>query len=600
MSTRCLLAASLIVALTACSEAPDELDAEFDLLASDFLVPPPAGPINATLQLTTPGLARAGDVVTITLTGAEPNQAMRLYGSYDGPGASTFCPAATNYNCLDILSPFQVAAARSDAQGNATFTGTIAVDAVPGTLYLQAIGRRVRRTRLFPTISAVSGIDIDEPAVDTAIPPCNDDLSWWPGSDLNGDGTTDLPYRLLVQVTAGSHDQVQAPITLDLDFGDILDTVSNNGEFDPGSLRVIRQDCDLGQPEVPSQFADGLIALDRKANHISPPADERGTVIFLVDDDGDLTTAETLPAGRSATFGIYFTTVPGAGPRNPPAYQTDLAVIPGSVWALENGTTTATFSEATGGLMSTLSYGNGPSLTSQTDSCCGNGMHFWATSTEPGFPWGWVTPQRGIGNIDLVEVGPLVTAIRSTGRLQANTPVTGTPYGSYDFDVLYWMFAYRPELHHTVTHTAVTDCTTEHDIEASFAFRPLQLRHSTELYTAATYEASQAGRWGSVTGANYGLAVGVPQPPQYFARLSNPVGALIGITPLYDYLSVHGNEVIPTGVLSPATVNAGMSYFENVGFVMMPYQGGWGANQPAFDALLEGVTVSTPALETAP
>lgn len=609
---RPLLSTLLVSVMAGCSAEPT-VPMHFGEVADPFPRDQVAmpGAINRTLLLGAPSTVVPGGTVRIEVAGALPGQLVRLYLSFDGPGSSTVCPNALNQNCVEMIAPMSIGSRRANAQGIALFDGNVFPTTPTGSLFIQAGAARVRSSGALPNLSGVTEIVVEDlPPVETAdtgdtdAPPppfCSADDDWWPGADLNGDGTLELNHRLLVDVTGTGRAFSRAPVAVDVDFRDVLDNLGDIGEFDPNSLRVVRQDCGLGLPEVPSQFADRLRALQRKSDHISPPADEQGAVVFLVEEDGDLATAEAIGASETVRFGLYFSTIPNTGPRQAPNYTSDLAVLPGAIWTLETSESSATFDESAGGLMRTLSHRNSPSLTSQADACCGNSMAFWSTTTAPGFPFGWVTPQLGFGTISLVEVGPLVTAIRATGTRTAFEPQTGVDYGTYEFDVLYWMYAHRPEIWHSIRHTAITEVTTEHPIDASFGFRPIQLEHQPVLYDNATYDNDPIAPYGALTGARFGFAAGLYQPPEFFARVANPVGVNIGSpNPLVDAYALHGNEVIPPGVPSPASVPGGVSYFDNIGAVMLPYEGAFAGAQPTLLNLMEGVTTTTVAAESSP
>lgn len=393
--------------------------------------------------------------------------------------------------------------------------------------------------------------------------------------------------------------QGRAPLTVDVDFRTVLDNLGDATPFDPDSLHVVVQRCDLGWPEVPGQFVDRLQALTTRTDHVAAAGDERGAVVFLYDTDDNLRSTETLRSGTT-TFALYFSSAAQLAP-SVPGPTTDLSLTyVQDQWRLETGVSTMLFDPDQGGLMSAISRGASGYLTSQTASCCGNGMHFWDPTYYNGPPWGWVTPQSAPGDVEVLADGPVFAAIRATGTRDGIVPGTGQDFGTTSYDALYWAFAGRPELWHVTTQAAVTDATTTHEIDASFGFRPLQTYHDPVLAIGARYRNDAAARWGAVIGATHGIAIGVPHPPTHHARIANPVGVNIGAPPVEEYFAIHGNELAPPGTPTPFTVPAGTRYFDNVGIVMLPFAGAWSAARPAFDAVMAPAAAAARPAEWSP
>lgn len=537
--------------------------------------PPPPGPIDKTLVLVTSPSAVRGGPVSATVTGAVPGQRIRLYGSVSGEGVSAVCPPALNHNCIEILRPFLLVQGVADAGGRVTFNGTVPAGATSSRIWFEAVG--LRDTNVRPNLSNIPNIPI--------VSPCADD-DWWPGADLDGDGSVDLGHRVLVDVVGGSSDWGRAPVTVDVDFRAVLDAAGEVGSADLGSVRVVRQSCALDHAEVASQVVDEVVALDRKADHASPVGDDRAMVAFFHDDDDDPTATATLGAGDRVTYGVYFA---AGAPTAAPTYATDLAVASGATVQLSNSRTSVTLDPARGGLMSAIAPAGSASLTSQTTSCCGNAMHYWDRNAQAGPPFGWITPQSAPAATEVLAEGPVVSIVRATGSRVGQT-TSGQFFGSYDFEVYFWQFAGRPEVKHSLLHVATADSTTLHDQEASLGFRPLQLRHTAALTAGgATYVNDPAGRWGAVDGSGgLGIAIGLHQPPLYAAPPSNPLGVEYG-APLNDFYAVRGSEVVELGVPSPFTVPAGVAYFDNVGAFFFPYAGAVAGQAGEIDRVIEGV-----------
>ncbi|HMV67192.1 MAG TPA: hypothetical protein PKA64_10105 [Myxococcota bacterium] len=583
MINRCVVVA-IGVGLAACGGAP--VDGQPAALPAAELAPP-AGPILNTLTLKVAPTVTQGLPARVVVQGAVGGEVVKLYGSRVGMGASSLCPAAHNFNCVNLRSPVFLGIAVAAADGSATMDGVVPPGATLGPLWLQAFAAKTATQD--PARSRVVVTDVDQA--------CRTE-TWWPGSDLDLDGDHELPHRVLVDVTAGLSPIPGAPVTVDVDLGAALAAAGVAGSVDPASVRVVRQDCSLRFPEMPAQFADRLVALDRKADHLSPAGDGRGTVAFLIDDDGDLSTSESLTPGETATFGIYFAAA-GTGAAGP-GWSTELVVVTNPPITVSTGPTTVSFDPARGGMLSALSYrGSGP-LTDQASSCCGNSLHFWDKNTATGAPFGWVTPQSAPGDLALLESGPLLAAVRASGQRTGIVPSTGADYGTYTYDDLYWVFAGRPEVWHAVRHEAITDCTMEHEPDVSHGFRPIQLRHASQLYTNATYDNDAGLSWMAVTGARWGVAVGMPQPPDWFARFANPVGSEVGGPINYAYSAIHGNDFVDVGELPPFVVPAGTVFFDQPAFVLLPYAAPLADDLPVLDGLIEGVEIHPRASEFMP
>ena len=141
--------------------------------------------------------------------------------------------------------------------------------------------------------------------------------AWWDSA---------WPYRIPLTLTAPAYDLESAPFAVDLDFD--AAHAALGGTFDSGTIRVVLQDCALGQPELPSQFLDTRVALFDKLDSADPAGDGYGSVAFLYDEDGDYGTAETLLSGASVTVAVYF-----GGTASAPSYGSDLST---SAALLEN------------------------------------------------------------------------------------------------------------------------------------------------------------------------------------------------------------------------------------------------------------------------
>jgi hypothetical protein len=101
---------------------------------------------------------------------------------------------------------------------------------------------------------------------------------------------------------------------------------------------------------------------------------------------------------------------------------------------VETDVAIARFDPQAGGMLSWLARGGSGNLATQTDPCCGNGMHFWTEDVYFGSPGGWITPQSTGGDMEILSNGPFVFALRSTGTRQGLLPDGSANFGALSFE----------------------------------------------------------------------------------------------------------------------------------------------------------------------
>ena len=377
------------------------------------------------------------------------------------------------------------------------------------------------------------------------------DDAWW---------DTDWDYRLPLTLTAAGYDVDGPPVLVSVDFDDHLATLGDSGSFDDASLRVVLQDCSLGLPELPSQFLDEVDGLDEASDHADSAGDGHGTVAFLYDEDGDLTSLETLSASSSVDVALYFGTSGTA-----PTYGTSLSA---SSTTLSNSLSSAVFSSSEGGLLDSLTF-DSTVVTSQTDSCCGNGIYSGTTWSN--------TPMYTTGTNAVDHSGEVLAVLSATGSLSA-----------YDYTYWYWMFAGRPELWVKTVHTATGSLSMDHPSSWHLGVRPWESRQD-DISSSATFTSDTAGLYCDVTdsGGTLGLSFGYALEPANGIALSN-----------YDpYIISIGNDwSSSTG--SSDTASSGDVIIDHPVMVVMPHEGDFSDSQDALFGLLEGVGVSEGSPET--
>jgi hypothetical protein len=311
------------------------------------------------------------------------------------------------------------------------------------------------------------------------------------------------------------------------------------------------------------QMIESMKALPRKDVHLDADGDGVGTLAFIHDLDGDLSTPDTLGVGESHRYALYFTTTRRSqGTILPAVWPTDIVTTNAGI---QNATATAVIDGARGGMLDAFTWNGSPVLTSQAGSCCGNGMYMY-------FPPGWLDPQDEVA--DLVEVladGPIVGAVRSSGT--RTVLENGIPVGAYTYDAVYWLVTGRRELYYSTTQRTLIDTISQHPDEVVDGFRPWESRQQQLAATGQlSYQQDIGQGWASVTAPAWGIAFALSHPPTYLTELANPLLRANG-QPFVDYFAVLGNDWLPGPLGTPYTVPADTLYYNSVDFVIWPYAG---------------------------
>ncbi|MEY3213844.1 MAG: hypothetical protein RIT28_4325 [Pseudomonadota bacterium] len=384
------------------------------------------------------------------------------------------------------------------------------------------------------------------------------------GVDNNCDGSADgadawwdeaWAYRVPVTVTAPANDSESPPVAVTIDFAAALAALGVSGSIDEGSIRVVRQDCALGQPALTSQFEDGVAGLFDGLDHDDDPNDDRGDVFWLFDADGDSTTLDAVAAGETAEFAIYFDTS-GSAPSS-------TSSLVSTAMGLANNLSAASFSTAGGGLMSAITTGASPSLMSQTDSCCGNGVFFGGTWSN--------TPMYVSGTTSLTLDGPVVAMITAF-----------TAASTMNVTNWYWMIDGRPELWNKTLHETNASTTLNHSGHFTSGVRPWESVQPnigggtfTTDTTNALYADSSNGTWGVS-----------------FAYRSAPIYVTSGISLYNPYLITYANDYADTSAASSVTVPAGTVILDHTVMFVLPHAGSFGDVDDEVFALMAGVSVT--------
>ncbi|MCB9745318.1 MAG: putative metal-binding motif-containing protein [Alphaproteobacteria bacterium] len=400
---------------------------------------------------------------------------------------------------------------------------------------------------------------------DAAVNP--DALELCDGVDNDCDGRTDPSdawwdaswgYRVPVTVAAATYDVDGPPVSVDVDFRAALDSLNVSGALSEDSIRVVVQDCSLGQPELPSQFEDGIWGLFDKVDHRDGTGDEAGAVLFLYDEDGDTSALETLAASSSVELAIYFDTTGSA-----PSYSGGLTA---STAGLSNAETSASFDSSAGGLLDGLTWMGGSNLSSQVTSCCGNGAHEASWSS---------TPMYFGGTTSLAVDGPVMAAVESE-----STP------GTYDIRYTYFLFDGRPELWAKVWAETTGTMSFRHASDSISGIRPWESRQDA-IAGGASFTVDTNYLYADTSTGSEGLAWGYAQAPTYVVSLS-----------AYDpYVIAIADDWIPSGGGTNQSATSGTAFFDNVLMLNLPHAGVFADAQDTLFGLMEGVVVTQGAAE---
>ncbi len=391
---------------------------------------------------------------------------------------------------------------------------------------------------------------------------CNgavDDDPWWEGATA--------PVRVVAGAEAVVVDAPSVAIELDLaDWEAAL-----GADVDPGLLRAVLLDCALGVTELPAQWVPGVLGLASGRAHRDAAVSE-GTLVALYDLDGDDDTYEA-PAA-DLRIGVHL----GADTRQ--------ALSGGDVEVgetfLANRATMARFDPVRGGLLSSLELEDTPSLTSQVDACCGNAVFGLQAH-------GWVGPQHGPGELEILAEGPLFGALVASGERSVSD---GQAEVAFAYEHLYWLFARRPELHGSVHQIALVDFATEHGGDPRRGFRPWQSRQDHFADADASRFADPLGTWAAVHDEELGLAVAYRSPPSHPWIVANPPWGELG--PVYDNLYLTGNDATADGA---ASIAQGTAYFDRVGLLVRGFEGTWMEVQDEVFAVADGAAPTVGEVE---
>jgi hypothetical protein len=427
------------------------------------------------------------------------------------------------------------------------------------------------------------------------------------GFDDNCNGVVDSdtwwdpawPYRVPVTISAPVWITGSPPASVDIDFRAALDALGDTSALDMNSVRVVRQDCSFGLPELPSEWMDDISGVFEKQDIVDPLGDEFGAVAFQVDRDGDYSTLENFLASTTTTVAIYFGSAAASPGAPAPSYPNPmLTTNNGTIAELQNNLSrtvlrrTDVGGNPVGGLTEFFGRIGGSNVGRQASTGLGNGIYF---NTPGGGPSGaWLTARGdGAAVMTILHAGPVFSAIKSEGTraFAPTSPVTG----GFDYGYTYAMFGGRPELYVKTEFVINTDNSNVGPQGTAWtaAVRPFTV-DNLQFSSAFTSEGSRAvpdydwvrGTY-NTTGSAFGVAAGFRQSVLQRGSATYAVdGRWIGLVG-QDY------EFAPAG--AERTLNAGDVVVDNAITVVYPHAGLFGSISVDFYGIQDGVGTSTGA-----
>ncbi len=313
---------------------------------------------------------------------------------------------------------------------------------------------------------------------------------WCDGIDNNCDASVDGAdawmseehghrVRLTIRGDVDSHD---GPVTLNVDFGQMLGEQLVRSPLDVDSIRVVAQNCGSVRA-LNSEFADSLGDLFGGGALLDPEGDGKGLLVFELDD---MARDEIAFTGQ-LDLAVYFDSTDGGGFDTPELDVGALSMdIEDGRLRMSNGLTELTIDPDVGGL---------PLLTGADDNQGFRG-HLHGNGVQVGNRLGltrWLSAADDPeAQVDILHEGSLLTVVRTRGSLDAGRA------GGIDYAYTYVQFADRPEVYIMPRLVARGDTRLVGKHFWQDAIRPVALDSLTELAAASSETASGAtshGRW---------------------------------------------------------------------------------------------------------
>ena len=407
-----------------------------------------------------------------------------------------------------------------------------------------------------------------------------------------------LPYRIPITISApGTWSVDGIPVAIDVDFGAALADLGDTSGLDKDAIRVVNQDCALGQPELPSEWIDGITEVFDKKPLFDAANNGVGALTFLYDEDGDYASRERLAAGTSGEFAVYFASNATSGGIAAPSYSTTLvASTDGLTGELSNARVEALFDASSGGITDYLAATGRPSTGAQTSTLLGNGI-FMGPPTGGGGSWVSASEPDTAG-LTLVHAGPVFSALRTNGT-------ASNAYGGYEFIYVYFLFEGRPEVYVKTRFTLTQDSAIGPQTPFwGASVRPFMVNNNA-LSSAALSEGGADipgytwARGGYATGgANaYGIAVGYRET---VALRSRPVYSPTADPNAGRYVGLAGQDLSSTFV-SGETVYAGQAGDRILDWPIIaiyPHNGLFSTVSVDFYGTIEGATTAMSPVES--
>ena len=405
-----------------------------------------------------------------------------------------------------------------------------------------------------------------------------DDGVWW---------NTAWTYRQTFTVTGGAEDVVAPIIVFDFDADSALNGLGDSSGLTPDGIRVVSQDCASGNVEIPSEFIDAYTGLLESGDGTSPVGDGVGSVVFRYDEDGNLGSRDTLAAGETRTFAVYFTSnnTAASAPTARPSVNVATVTKSGPVLhpnlvTIDNGLVSVTLDHSVGGVVTDLHAPSKPSVGDQSSNVYGNGVYFAPAGGGPTGSWASANLDT-TGILTVQHEGPLTTIVDADGR-------TANVEGGIDYRYRTIVFLGRQEIYSKVFfQTSRGSHIGPQAASWSQAVRPWQLDNNP-LISGGGGAGTRDGayRWTQASYGNnsYGLWLGWVTPP---ASLAAPTTDGAG-----RWLALAGQDYDPNPSGTETNVLIGTTLLNDHVVMLWPYVGSTVVSKISFLELLDPKTVT--------
>jgi hypothetical protein len=566
----------------------------------------PAGQLATPLVLDDSPFVR-GETQDVLVSGANAGDTVALIGTRSEEDG-TVCISAPAV-CFDLPGPrsqlLYLGDAVADGDGEARISISVPANA-DGPFHLQAVADAYGTPYLSDALEAafVDNDDMDGDGY-AAEDDCDDDdpdvhpdqPELCDGIDNNCDEIVDgtdawfddaFAYRLPLTITgAATYATESPPVSVDVDFAAALAALGDDSGFDADSIRVVRQDCDAGMPEMPAELVDSLQAIFDKADMTATTGDDAGALVFLADSDGDYASADIVNAATDVAYAVYFNsmdTTDGSASSHASELSTSLD---GTTMTLSNGLVEATFDGTRGGMADHIATVGGITVADQASTNLGQGVYM---SESGGGDGAWLSASADEdATLSVVHDGDIVSVVRAEGAF-------ANDWGGFAYSYTYVLFEGRPEIYAKATIELDQDSVIRQGTFWGAGVR-LWFANNSDIAGSDGEGAGGVPDYNWVRGAYdtdadpYGIGIGYRQS---VALRSHPIYDETGSSNAGRYLGLAGQDLTDTFVSGDNEYAgvAGDRLIDHSMVAIYPHEGAFSTVSSDFYGILEGVEVA--------